>query len=211
VDDDVGSIVGDSAFIFPGQTVERAPFLKGSGASVFSGPGAERPAPEVGPRRGEDPRPRGEDPKDGGVGLVERFGGPERPLGGDAYDDGPEAAGMSTRDADVSRKLDAVYEKNAARMRALGVAPETAPETSTNADPDQLEGLLRNFLKANQGESGGVSAFDAGEPPSVERGEFDHPALGLNVEGAEDEDFGLGRPNTQMSMQAETRFVGSQY
>ena len=105
----------------------------------------------------------------------------------------------------------AVYEKNAARMRALGVAPETAPETSTNADPDQLEGLLRNFLKANQGESGGVSAFDAGEPPSVERGEFDHPALGLNVEGAEDEDFGLGRPNTQMSMQAETRFVGSQY
>ena len=45
VDDDVGSIVGDSAFIFPGQTVERAPFLKGSGASVFSGPGAERPAP----------------------------------------------------------------------------------------------------------------------------------------------------------------------
>ena len=74
VDDDVGSIVGDSAFIFPGQTVERAPFLKGSGASVFSGPGAERPAPEVGPRRGEDPRPRGEDPKDGGVGLAERFG-----------------------------------------------------------------------------------------------------------------------------------------
>ena len=39
----------------------------------------------------------------------------------------------------------------------------------------------------------------------------DDPALGLNVEGAEDEDFGLGRPNTQMSMQAETRFVGSQY
>ena len=68
---------------------------------------------------------------------------------------------MSTRDADVSRKLDAVYEKNAARMRALGVAPETAPETSTNADPDQLEGLLRNFLKANQGESGGVSTFAA--------------------------------------------------
>ena len=34
---------------------------------------------------------------------------------------------------------------------------------------------------------------------------------GLYVEGAEDEDFGLGRPNTQMSMQAETRFVGSQY
>jgi len=214
VDDDVGSIVGDSAFIFPGQTVERAPFLKGSGASVFSGPGAERPAPEVGPRRGEDSgRFRGEDPKDGGVGLAERFGGPERPLGGDAYVDGPEAAGMSTRDADVSRKLDAVYEKNAARMRALGVAPEKAPTSTSmsHADPDQLEGLLRNFLKANQGESGGVSAFDAGEPPSVERGEFDHPALGLNVEGAEDEDFGLGRPNTQMSMQAETRFVGSQY
>ena len=213
VDDDVGSIVGDSAFIFPGQTVERAPFLKGSGASVFSGPGAERPAPEVGPRRGS---PRSEDPKDGGVGLAERFGGPERPLGGDAYDDGPEAAGMSTRDADVSRKLDAVYQKNAARMRALGVAPETAPNDAdaripNNSDPDQLEDLLRNFLKANRGESGGVSAFDAGEPPSVERGEFDDPALGLNVEGAEDEDFGLGRPNTQMSMQAETRFVGSQY
>ena len=213
VDDDVGSIVGDSAFIFPGQTVERAPFLKGSGASVFSGPGAERPAPEVGPRRGS---PRSEDPKDGGVGLAERFGGPERPLGGDAYDDGPEAAGMSTRDADASRKLDAVYQKNAARMRALGVAPETAPNDAdaripTNSDPDQLEDLLRNFLKANRGESGGVSAFDAGEPPSVERGEFDDPALGLNVEGAEDEDFGLGRPNTQMSMQAETRFVGSQY
>ena len=113
MDDDVGSIVGDSAFIFTGQTVERAPFLKGSGASVFSGPGAERPAPEVGPRRGS---PRSEDPKDGGVGLAERFGGPERPLGGDAYDDGPEAAGMSTRDADASRKLDAVYQKNAARM-----------------------------------------------------------------------------------------------
>lgn len=213
VDDDVGSIVGDSAFIFPGQTVERAPFLKGSGASVFSGPGAERPAPEVGPRRGS---PRSEDPKDGGVGLAERFGGPEKPLGGDAYDDGPEAAGMSTRDADASRKLDAVYQKNAARMRALGVAPETAPNDAdaripTNSDPDQLEDLLRNFLKANRGESGGVSAFDAGEPPSVERGEFDDPALGLNVEGAEDEDFGLGRPNTQMSMQAETRFVGSQY
>ena len=42
-------------------------------------------------------------------------------------------------------------------------------------------------------------------------GEHDDPSLGLNVEGAEDEDFGLGRPNTQMSMQAETRFVGSQY
>ena len=50
-----------------------------------------------------------------------------------------------------------------------------------------------------------------GEPPSVEEGEHDDPSLGLNVEGAEDEDFGLGRPNTQMSMQAETRFVGSQY
>ena len=217
VDDDVGSIVGDSAFIFPGQTMERAPFLKGSGASVFSGPGAERPAPEVGPKSGVG---RSNDVGDGGVGLAERFGGPERPLGGDKYDDDPsDAFGMSTRDADASRKLDAVYRKNAARMRALGVPPEVAPKDfpgdgasgQRGSDPDQLEGLLRNFLKANRGESGGVSAFDAGEPPSVEEGEHDDPSLGLNVEGAEDEDFGLGRPNTQMSMQAETRFVGSQY
>ena len=215
VDDDVGSIVGDSAFIFPGQTMERAPFLKGSGQSVFSGPGAERPAPEVGPKSGAR---RSNDARDGGVGLAERFGGPTKPLGGDAYDDGPDAAGMSTRDADASRKLDAVYRKNAARMRALGVAPEVAPgddafpgDGAGSSDPDQLEGLLRNFLAANRGESGGISAFDAGEPPSVEEGEHDDPSLGLNVEGAEDEDFGLGRPNTQMSMQAETRFVGSQY
>jgi hypothetical protein len=115
VDDDVGSIVGDSAFIFPGQTVERAPFLKGSGASVFSGPGAERPAPEVGPSLGSS----GEDPKDGGVGLAERFGGPERPLGGDAYDDGPEAAGMSTRDAGrVAQARRGVREKRRAHARA---------------------------------------------------------------------------------------------
>ena len=98
-------------------------------------------------------------------------------------------------------------------MRALGVAPEEGfgGDDAHGSDPDQLEGLLRNFLKANAGESGGVSAFDAGAPPSVEAGAHDDPALGLNVEGAEDEDFGLGRPNTQMSMQAETRFVGSQY
>ena len=215
VDDDLGSIVGDSAFIFPGQTMERAPFLKGSGQSVFSGPGAERPAPEVGPKipGGGGSASLGEDPRDGGVGLAERFGGPEKPLGGDAYGDGPEAAGVSTRDADASRKLDAVYQKNAARMRALGVAPEEGfgGDDAHGSDPDQLEGLLRNFLKANAGESGGVSAFDAGAPPSVEAGAHDDPALGLNVEGAEDEDFGLGRPNTQMSMQAETRFVGSQY
>ena len=215
VDDDVGSIVGDSVFIFPGQTAERASFPRGSGRSVFSGPGAERPAPEMGPRRGN---PRGEDPRDGGIGVAERSGGPERPLGGDACDDGPEVAGVSIRDADASRELDAAYRKNAARARALGVAPEaTADEArgaeggnaSWGSDPDQLEDLLRNFLLANQGESGGASAFDAGDP-SVETGAFDDPALGLNVEGAEDEDFGLGRPNTQMRMQTETRFVGSQ-
>ena len=212
VDDDVGSIVGDSAFIFPGQTVERAPFLKGSGAASFPGRRGAGAAPEVGPRARlaseRTPRTAASASRSGsGAGKAARRRRVRRRAG-------------SRRDVDPRRRCVAqarrVYQKNAARMRALGVAPETAPNDAdaripTNSDPDQLEDLLRNFLKANRGESGGVSAFDAGEPPSVERGEFDDPALGLNVEGAEDEDFGLGRPNTQMSMQAETRFVGSQY
>lgn len=212
VDDDVGSIVGDSAFIFPGQTMERAPFLKGSGQSVFSGPGAERPAPSVGP--GGMPRHRnGEISNDGGVGISTRFGGPDRALGGDPYDDGPDGAGLSTRDADLSHKLDAAYQKNAARMRALGVGVEAGNNSGNNndsSDPDQLEGLLQNFLRANR-DNGGVVDFDAVEPPSMNEGPFDDPSDGLNVQHADDDDFGLGRPNTQMSMQAETRFVGSQY
>ena len=85
---------------------------------------------------------------------------------------------------------------------------------SNNSDPDQLEDLLRNFLKENPSREPGsvaVSTFDADQPPIRGAAAVRFTPLGLNVEGAEDEDFGLGRPNTQMSMQAETRFVGSQY
>ena len=113
----------------------------------------------------------------------------------------------------MSHKLDAVYQKNAARMRALGVGVEAGNNSGNNndsSDPDQLEGLLQNFLRANR-DNGGVVDFDAGEPPSMNEGPFDDPSDGLNVQHADDDDFGLGRPNTQMSMQAETRFVGSQY
>ena len=210
--DDGASMKGDSAFVFPGQTMERAPFLAGSG-QIFSGPGAERPAPSVGGGGGRAGGGGVGPPTDEerGIATEVRFGDGAGPLGGADYDDGYEGSGLQTRDTDASNKIDLVYQRNAARMAALGIGGQGIDGTGAGpADPedaDQLESLLQNFLRAQRGGTPGAKIDDAA--PTIEEGEFDDPNAGMHVEGAEDEDFGLGRPGTQMSMEADTRFVGS--
>ena len=210
--DDGASMKGDSAFVFPGQTMERAPFLAGSG-QIFSGPGAERPAPSVGGGGGERAGGGVGQPTDEerGIATEVRFGDGAGPLGGADYDDGYEGSGLQTRDTDASNKIDLVYQRNAARMAALGIGGQGIDGNGAGpADPedaDQLESLLQNFLRAQRGGTPGAKIDDAA--PTIEEGEFDDPNAGMHVEGAEDEDFGLGRPGTQMSMEADTRFVGS--
>ena len=126
----------------------RARAVSKSGAQIFSGPGAERPAPSVGPSRPALP-PTDEER---GISVEDRFGDGAPPLGGAPFDDDYEASGLRTRDTDASKKLDAVYQKNAARLAALGIDPSGGgggggvdPE-----DADQLESLLQNFLKVNR-------------------------------------------------------------
>ena len=96
-------------------------------------------------------------------------------------------------------------------MAALGIGGQgidgTGAGPANPEDADQLESLLQNFLRAQRGGTPGAKIDDAA--PTIEEGEFDDPNAGMHVEGAEDEDFGLGRPGTQMSMEADTRFVGS--
>ena len=137
VDDDVGSIVGDSAFIFPGpETVERA-VSEGERRERLSGPGAERPAPgggaEARPRLGAR-TPRTAASASRAVRGAERGAARRRRV--------RRRAG-SRRDVDPRRRRVAqarrgVPENAAARMRALGVAPETAPNDADAPEFEQL-------------------------------------------------------------------------
>ena len=173
VDDDVGSIVGDSGPVFPGANRGRAPFLKGSGASVFSGRarsapaggGAEaRLASERGPQ-GRRRRPRG------AVREPERAARRRR-----GTTTGRKPPGCRPATPTQIAQSPRVPEKRRALARAGCVAPETCPPNDADARirttliPTSSR-TCRNFLKANRGESGGVSAFERREPPSVERGE----------------------------------------
>ena len=134
VDDDVGSIVGDSAFIFPGQTVERAPFLKerrerlfraGRGAPRAGGGAEARLASERGPQ-GRRRRPRG---AVRGAGEAARRRRVRRRAG-------------SRRDVDPRRRRVAqarrgVPEKRRAHARA-GRGSRDSPERCRRANSEQL-------------------------------------------------------------------------
>ena len=266
MDDAAESIAGDSSFIFPGQTMERAPWLDGAAGE---GPGAaargKAPVNAVGGAGGPPIAPRpGARPAfiddDGDEGLLGK-GNPSRPYhsGGDAFDDDDDddlvRAGVGTEADDApafpamrkegffgedgeeisaedlamhgtttnaSKALDAVYKKNEARMRALGLAEDGAGFNDQGPggldggmrgprnpnDVRELDGMLRRFLKANRG--GTPTGLD--HPPLLEEDEFDGPGGGderlrMIQHPDDDEEDVFNRPDTQVSMEADTRFI----
>ena len=123
----------------------------------------------------------------------------------------------------ASKALDAVYKKNEARMRALGLAEDGAgfndqgpggldPVRGPRAPNDvrELDGMLQRFLKANRG--GTPTGLD--HPPLLEEDEFDGPGgygdderLRMIQHPDDDEEDVFNRPDTQVSMEADTRFI----
>jgi hypothetical protein len=68
--------------------------------------------------------------------------------------------------------------------------------------------MLQKFLKANRG--GTPSGHD--HPPLLEDGEFDGPGFGderlrMIQHPDDDEEDVFARPDTQVSMEADTRFI----
>ena len=262
--DDNQSIAGDSSFIFPGQTMERAPWLDGAAGE---GPGAaargKAPVnavggagkPPIAPAPGARPAFITDDGDEGLFGL-DRVDSKPYHSGGDAFDDDDDLvrAGVGTEADDApafpamrkegffgedgeevsaetlamhgtvtnaSKMLDAVYKKNEARMRALGLAEDGAGFNDQGPggldglrgprNPDdvgELDGMLQKFLKANRG--GTPSGHD--HPPLLEDGEFDGPGFGderlrMIQHPDDDEEDVFARPDTQVSMEADTRFI----
>jgi hypothetical protein len=123
----------------------------------------------------------------------------------------------------ASKALDAVYKKNEARLRALGLAEDGAgfndqgpggldPVRGPRAPNDvrELDGMLQRFLKANRG--GTPTGLD--HPPLLEEDEFDGPGgygdderLRMIQHPDDDEEDVFNRPDTQVSMEADTRFI----
>ena len=122
----------------------------------------------------------------------------------------------------ASKALDAVYKKNEARMRALGLAEDGAGFNDQGPggldggmrgprnpnDVRELDGMLRRFLDANRG--GTPTGLD--HPPLLEEDEFDGPAGGderlrMIQHPDDDEEDVFNRPDTQVSMEADTRFI----
>ena len=261
--DDNQSIAGDSSFIFPGQTMERAPWLDGAAGE---GPGAaargKAPVnavggagkPPIAPAPGARPAFITDDGDEGLFGL-DRVDSKPYHSGGDAFDDDDDLvrAGVGTEADDApafpamrkegffgedgeevsaetlamhgtvtnaSKMLDAVYKKNEARMRALGLAEDGAGFNDQGPggldglrgprNPDdvgELDGMLQKFLKANRG--GTPSGLD--HPPLLEDGEFDGPGFGDErlrmIQHPDDDEDVFARPDTQVSMEADTRFI----
>ena len=137
------SMVGESTFVFPGQTLSAASFL-GDGVG-----GVAPPKKQAGPRHNT-------------LDDIDEFGGgdvmglgpdadasglpPDGPEPGRRYpSDGPPDTAAST----ASDGLTKIYAKNEARLRALGDAGGDGDRPP--ADADQLDNLLQNFLRVARG------------------------------------------------------------
>ena len=146
-------------------------------------------------------------PTDEERGIARRFAGDGAgpPAGG--YDDGYEGSAPDPRHG-RDNKIDLGNRGTPRGWRRWDRRAGNRRDGGWSRGPggwDQLESAAEPF-SGERGGTPGAKIDDAA--PTIER-EFDDPNAGMHVEGAEDEDFGLGRPGTQMSMEADTRFVGS--
>ena len=111
--------------------------------------------------------------------------------GGAPFGDDYEASGLRTRDTDAEETRRGVSEE---RGEAGGARDRSERRWRGRRGGSRGYGSAESlhFLQGEPSEDAGGDD----EPPTLVEGEFDHPAAGMNVEGAEDEDFdweGRGR------------------
>ena len=180
------SMTAESSFIFPGQTLARAPFLggherPGGGDGVQGGATRQASKPPLG-------RPRSSGRPDSGFG-----------------DPGPREAyhPPDTAATQASDSLNEIHKKSEARLRALERGMGRGAGAGGNSDVDQLDQLLKDFLAATRG---GTPLHDQAAP-LLEDDDMGPALDGVHAPGV----VGPGyRPDTQasmMSMEADTRFI----
>jgi hypothetical protein len=223
------SMVAESNFIFPGQTLQRAPFLGGDAGAGGGGKGEGKQL-DVGD--GEGGRGRGD-------GVSKGLGGGVRPPLGRPRSSGLDSLAEEggpvpyhepyyppdTAATQASDNLNNIHKKNEARLRALqGMEGGGGGGGGGGGrDVDQLDQLLKNFLNVTRGDTpqndegapfldddddsyggrgggrGGGGGVGGGGGGGVGGG-GGGVLSGGGGPGRMDDEYGGGRPDTQQSI-----------